>query len=810
MSEKSQSSGISRRSFVKTAGFAAGITGLVGAAGMTSVQEWFAPVTASAEDEEYIAYTFHQYHCGGMCPLKCTVRGGRLVLVEPNRCTDDRYETICLKGISEVQHIYGSGRAQVPLRRIGERGENKFEQISWDEALDEIVNAIKEIQQQHGKNSVLVTLADEAGAYTGNMLQAILGAQGRGKTGIDVGYGNGFDPAIGLGGGYATSSAEARDWVDSKLVLTVGSNFCESSLPNARAFFEAKEAGARMVTVDPHFSTTACKSDEWVPIEPGTDPALFLGMVSHILNQKLYDEAFMKAHTAFPFLVDIETGKLVRDHEPQMVTGKDGKEVPEDGIADPYFVIDETTGEVVAYQSTNSAALSGTTIYEGREVCTVFDLLVDKQKPYTTEWASQVTTIPAHKIEELAEQYASGPSALALGWGGGDKMSNADVAGHACAIMVALTGNIGRPGAAAGVFVGGAFGSGYAAKFGAWKLPEQYVAAKQEMASYDMRTKQNSVRAVISFGDDLAQHYGNMGKSEEWYRSLDLVVMLDPYYTESCKWADYVLPLTTRFENDADYGDVRTGYNNIVMQNKVIDPLFEAKTDFWVQREICKRLGCADILPSSPEEFVNRKLSDSEDPYVSRLTPETINNFNGVYPCEGIEEPKRNFVDYKFLTSSKRMDVYYENMLPYGQELPAWVPCSEATNDNPLREKYPLQLANVRTRFHIHNQFNDSVWMQELYTSTVDMNPIDMKARGLSTGDAVTIRNDRGSVKVRIHGNEAIRPGSARLYEGATSDFTLEGNMQSLTNDATEARGYDQLAGPVTPFSDTLVEVQQA
>ena len=70
----------------------------------------------------------------------------------------------------------------------------------------------------------------------------------------DVGIGNGLDPAIGFGGGYAMATCEARDWVNSKLVLNVGSNFLESSLPNVRLFFEAKEAGTRMVTVDPHFS----------------------------------------------------------------------------------------------------------------------------------------------------------------------------------------------------------------------------------------------------------------------------------------------------------------------------------------------------------------------------------------------------------------------------------------------------------------------------------------------------------------------------------------------------------------------------
>ena len=71
-----------------------------------------------------------------------------------------------------------------------------------------------------------------------------------------------------------------------------------------RLFFEAKEAGSRMVTVDPHLSTTAGKSDQWVPFTPGTDGAFFLGMASVILDEQLYDEDFVLNHTSLPFLVD--------------------------------------------------------------------------------------------------------------------------------------------------------------------------------------------------------------------------------------------------------------------------------------------------------------------------------------------------------------------------------------------------------------------------------------------------------------------------------------------------------------------------
>lgn len=793
---------VSRRNFLKGAGAATAALAVTGgAAGMFSAEGWLKEAQAAQGASEYQACTYHQGHCGGMCPLKCTVRDGRLVMVEPNSCVDDRYETICLKGISEVQHIYSEHRIQTPLRRVGERGSSEFEPISWDEAYDEIVERISELQREHGKDCVMVGATTEASFP---FLAAMLGAQTGGMGGIDNGTGNGLDPAIGHGGGYAYATGEARDWVNSRMVLTVGSNFCESTLPQVRLFFEAKEAGARMVTVDPHFSTTASKSDEWIPIEPGTDAALFLGMATAIIDNGWFDEAFMAEHTSFPFLVNTETGKLLRDHEVDPAA-----EEPETGAENPFFVWDAATGAAVAYHAASAPALEGTFDIDGAKYATVFSLLKEKQSRYSVEQASETTGIPAERIVQLAEEYASGPSSIALGWGGNDKLSNADIAGHAVAVVAALTGNICKPGANVGVFVGGAW-NGYTAALASWPLPADMKTATDEMASYDMRTNPNKVRAFICCGDFIQQHYANMNVTTEWARGLDFIVSIDPYFTEGAKWADIVLPATTRFENDEEIGNLKVGYNQLVLQNKIIDPLFEAKTDFRIQKELAERLGVADALPATSREWVDAMLAQSEDPYLSSLTVDAINESNGVYPIEGIEKPRQAFADLKFATASTRMDVYYDDLVEFGQALPSYEDPSEAYRGNPLRDKYPLQMSNVRTRFRIHNQFADAAWIQQYYEPYIEVNPAELAARGIEADDTVEVFNDRGSFKCRVKGNPAIRPGSSRMYEGATADYLVEGNLQNTTNDTMIDRGYKLMTGPVIPFSDTLVEIKKA
>ena len=82
--------------------------------------------------------------------LKCTVRDGRLVMVEPRPNEDKRFQNVCLKGISEIQHIYGEARIQSPMRRVGERGSGEFEVISWDEAFETIAREFEACQSNYG------------------------------------------------------------------------------------------------------------------------------------------------------------------------------------------------------------------------------------------------------------------------------------------------------------------------------------------------------------------------------------------------------------------------------------------------------------------------------------------------------------------------------------------------------------------------------------------------------------------------------------------------------------------------------------
>ena len=805
--QQGSQSGLTRRSFLKGTAAAAGAIGLAGAASMTSTDGWLAPATAHAETDEKVGYTFHQNHCTGHCSLKCTVRDGRLAKIEPNDAKgyDKRYRIACARGISEVDHVYGKERIQTPLKRTGERGSGEFKAISWDEALDEIKKGIGDTWDKYGKSGVMVAGTSDVKVRYPHLKQ-IFQAQHDGRTGIDIGVGNGLGPMIGDSTSFVICTSEARDWARAKTVLLTSTNFLESSVPSAKTFFEAQDAGAHIISVDTHYTTTAGKADEWVPIEPGTDGALFLGMASSIIDNKWYDEPSMKTGTSFPYLVDVETGEMLRANMPAASAKETGEE-------NPFMVWNSATGSHGSYLEVSDPTLEGEYEINGRTYAPVFELLKRTQKDngYTLEWASEKTSIPADKIEDLARQYSQNtPATLSLGWGGSDKYMNSDIAGAAAGVLAALTGNYGKPGASVGVHVGGNY-CGWSAKLASWKLPEEYKQSKQEVPFYDMRYKDNNIHSCVILGDMFQQHLANMNSAKDWIKNLDFVMYIDMYHTESANWADIVLPACTKFETNDDVEALKVGYGHLLAQGKVLDPLFESKPDLEIERLLAKTMGIPeDVLPKTSHEFCDYQIANSTDKKIKGMTLEQLMENQNVLPLPGIDEIREEYASQVAKTLSGRFDVYQPSKVSFNQALPTYEDPIEVSKDNELRKKYPLQFYQARTKYQIHSMFVDAAWLHAFNEAHIEMNPIDMEARGIEPGDIVEAYNDRGSVQVPVVASEAVRPGSTRIFEGIWTKFMNKGNLQELTNDAMSPRDSVLQNGTSIPYQDTLVEVRKA
>lgn len=797
---------VSRRGFIKLGALGAGALGASKLSACAAVSD----SDESGAAVESVAYTYHPMNCGNRCSLKCTVRDGRLAHIQGNdwQGPESRFSICCFKGMSEIQHVYSPDRLQKPLKRTGARGEGAFEAISWDEALDTVATALKESNEKHGRGSILFAYSSSID-YPMPLLNQLLGAQTAHESGIDMGQGNGYDPAFG-DGAVGIINKEIYDWVNSRTILLVGSNVMETSLTEAQYLLDAKEEGARVIVVDPMQSATAAKADWWVPIEPGTDIALYLGMLSTILDKGWYKEDFMRSCTSLPFLVGSD-GKLLRDHAVEEVEDETGPR-SENGEENPFLVWDSVSRSVKPYNEEGViAALEGAFEYQGSKASPVFALLKESQKAYSAAWASELTGIPVDDIEEIARAYAlDSPSFLGLGFGTADKIQSADITGHTQALLAAVTGNVGEKGTGIGILYSVLASEGSSAELGGWALPEEFAATPLEMQAPLLRTEPNSVRVLVNHGNAPVQHFGNWNTTKAWLEKLDFIVTIDPYYCDSADWSDIVLPATTCFEMREECGNIQLSKNHVLIQQKVIEPLFDSKTDFEIEQELGARLGFSQYLPKGRVDLARTTLTSS-DPKLAGITYDSLMKNKALMRMNVSEEFFDVHAGQTYATPSGCIEVYRENVLAYGLALPRYEAPVETALDNPLRKKYPLKFWQTRRKYRVHSTFQNSTWIGQVFgTALLHMNPQEAAGRGLQDGDAVRVFNDRGSITATLMVDNALRPGSALIDDGPLMRDTGGESFQTLINDELIERGKDLVYGAPIPFYDTLVEVAKA
>lgn len=810
MSEtKSSSSGLSRRGFLKATGVAGAALGLAGLGGMASADGWLAPAAAQAEGGERVAHLCHQFHCLTGCNLKCTIRDERVSLIEPSDLAEETHRTICLRGINEVTHIYSQDRLQTPLKRVGERGEGKFEAISWDEAIKTVADAIKKSQKEYGENSVFIRKSTEA-SIGFDFISQLLHADQGGNWGLDRGQANGQTPAFGAYSYCPTRSI--FEFADAATIIELGHNPLESAITWSRALMDAKEAGTYIVAIDPRFSGTASKANQWLPVLPGTDSALIQGMIRAIIDNRWYDREFLLANTSASFLVDRKSGKNYRSKD---VMCPNPAVVSKQPTGAPY-VWDERTQSAKLYtEAGTKPALEGTWVIGGREYSTEFTLLKEWISQYSIDWAAETSGIDAETIVDLADRYANnGPAIIDYGLGGPDKYTNADVLGHSTSILTAITGNYGRKGSGLG-FYGGVGSDDPGATLNPWPLPEGSGYGDSGIGMYDMPYVENNIHVALTFGDAFTLEAAAANDMLEWVKKLDFFAIVDIYHSSAVDYADIVLPACTKFECEENVKQLRASYGHVMLANGMVKPLFESKSDLQIERLLLAEWGLDKHLPATYEELARYNLDgvDKIDPNMKGITYDALLEQGGcmALPGTGPDWRPDGSADQVYGTPSTKIELYFENLYEQGHQFPTYEEPSEACESNPAKETYPLYFTQGKSRYRIHAYYTASSWFQEDFYPYVNISPTDAAARGIATDDDVKVFNDRGFFVCKAKVNPSLQPGVLFMAETTYTRYYQEGFLQNVTNSTRNERCYDvTYHGPQIPYNDTLVQVAKA
>lgn len=726
-------------------------------------------------------------HCGDSCGILAHVKDGVLTKVEPAEFPEPGYRFACRGSLCSPRVVYHPDRLKYPLKRTGKRGEGKWQRITWDEALDTIASRLKDIAAKYGPESVAylnggITLP-AGGVFIGQRFASVSGATWVSPQACAMAAQICADT---LSTGVRFSDPYHCDHENPGLFVYWGSNVVASfPMRYRRRVRPARERGAKVVVINPLFTATAAKADQWIPIRPGTDTALALGMINVVVSEGLCDEAFLIKHTVGPFLVRSDNGLFMRG------------ELSSGDSTGKYMVWDTKTNTPQAYDTPEAApALRGSYRVDGIECKPAFQLLAELVEQYPLDKVSEITEIAPDVIRNLALDYTTlGPVVSERGMSL-NRTFYGDLTYRAITTLAAVTGNL-RLKRPERDFFG-------ALNWGDFMFPggRRYnkVTSSQFYENH-LTGKPYPIKALWVSTHNPANSHPNRNNFKELMLSMDFNVVVDLFISATAEYADIVLPGCTAFECtnvSMPYSTFMGGFSYVQMQPKVIEPYYESKSDLEIYTELAQRMGFGEFFDKSAEQYIEMLLS-SGHPSLEGITLEKIR--------ETPMNPKPCSVP-ALSTPSGRIEFYVEKLKDFGQELPVYMEPPESPRQ-PLAQKYPLTLLQTHARHRHHSHFGNVDWLKELDPEPVlEMNPIDAERRGIQDGDMIVTFNDRGRVKLKAMIHEGVRPGVVTLSEGWQPNEFAEGSHQELTGPPVN-RAQQAIFESVGHIQGVLVEVRK-
>ncbi|MFC1823525.1 molybdopterin-dependent oxidoreductase [Thermodesulfobacteriota bacterium] len=717
------------------------------------------------------------------CGFLAHVKDGVLVKFEPVDFPTPGLRHICTRGLSSIKLAYHPDRLKYPLKRIGKRGEGKWERISWEEAYRTISSKFKEIGEKYGYESLAFPTGGNAPMMS-IYLKLAAALQG---TWVNVmGFGDTAGPCGDfLSYGVMHGLEYTTHFEDPAMVVIWGANLVETYPLVWRKINRTKERGTRLVVIDPRFTSTASKADDYISIRPGTDVALSLGMMNVIMERGLTDDAFINRYTVGPFLVRKDNGMFLRE-----------KDIAPEG-SEKYIVWDLQANNPRIYDEAGFIpALTGVYHIHDIECRPAFQLLLELAQQYPLEKASEITGVPQKVIERLAAEHATlKPIAAYRGWGV-QRTFHGDLTWRSITTLSAITGNIKPESAREFKLNRGGFISVKGRRFKRMPIMKMYEAV--------MTGKPYPIKALWIAGTNLLNQIpDNNIVISELVPSLDFIVVADMFMNLSAQYADIVLPVCSSYEHLNLVTPVDPVIPYMQIQQKVIEPLYESKPDFTIVSELGSRMGFEEQFDINEEEGIELLLN-SGHPSVKGISLETLKE--GPVKLPDYEIPVKVPA---FRTPSGRIEFYSEAMIQFEQELPVYKEPLESGR-RPLAEQYPLVCLSTHTKYRFHSTLANVSLSRELDPEPlVEMNPVDAEKRSIQDGDNVLVFNDRGNCRLKAKIHNGIRAGVVNINQGWWPEDYAEGTHQALTHAAVNP-AQEVSFEPNAALYDVLVEVKKA
>ena len=526
--------GYTRREFIKIGAMGASVAAL----GSGLVTGWWgldSPAIADPGTDGEVVPTFCEL-CFWKCGILAHVKDGKVTKITGNPSHPLSRGRLCPRGAGGTGLLYDPDRLQKPLIRVNKRGEDVFEAVSWDIALDHVAENLSKIKDKYGPEA----LALFSHGFGGSWFKKLVKGFGTNNIGAPS-YAQCRGPreaAFSLTYGAGLGSPEPLDIENTRCLTLIGAHLGEN-MHNTQVqdMANAIGKGAELVVIDPRFSVAAGKARYWLPIKPGTDTALLLAWMNVIITERRYDAEYVAAHTSGFEALE----RHVADKTPEWA-------YPLTGIRPE--LIRESARFVSSFRPASLIHPGRHTTWYGndtqrlRSVAILSALLgswgrrggyISYSKMDLPDWS---TPKPAHTPRELPD----------------------------------------KP------------------KEGGYPMAEESLASGLRAASFPGKAAYD-IKAWLVYGTNLLQSLPDPRETIAAIQNLDFIVSVDVLPAEITGWSDVVLPESTYLERDDDLWAAPYKQPFIAIRQAVVEPMYDSKPGWWIAKELGKRLGIADQFP---------------------------------------------------------------------------------------------------------------------------------------------------------------------------------------------------------------------
>ncbi|MDD5806711.1 MAG: molybdopterin-dependent oxidoreductase [Eggerthellales bacterium] len=768
MSVNSNEKTVSRRKFVQGTFATAAAVGAGSALfGCSSGDTDQGGEPAAEPVNEEIHWCQCNVNCGGSCVFQWHSIDGKIQYMESDNTGDADFQArACLRGRSMRRWVNHEQRLLYPMKRVGKRGEGKFQQISWDEAIETIGSEMKRIYETYGAAATNFQYASGMQSGNGrNPLRRLMGLMG-GWLGGRYDYSTHMMSAAMpymFGSGYsaydnvnASSFSEAAK--NSDLVVMFGNSPAETRMGGASPvwdFVKVREGvesrGGKIIQIDYRLNETASgHADEWVPIRSGTDAALVAGIAHEWIANGQVDKEFLDTYCV----------------------GYDDDTMPE-----------SAKGQGKSYKD----YVMGTGA-DGTEK--------------TPEWAAQITGVPAAKIRELAETIAAAQAPFIVqGWGP-QRHTNGEETARAISVLPCLIGKIGLPGTNTGqreaepaIYLVGSipFQNPCEVSIPVYEwLNAVDHGADMTPANSDVRgadNLENGIKLIVNYGGNcLTNQHSDINKVHEILSDeskCEFIVVVDTVMTDSARYADILLPDAMR----AEVNEVRSqGYGDYIISVSVGTPAQEAPGEcrniYDVCTDLAEYLGIKDEFTEGKTYdewiqgiFESNGAADAGFDLPDYETMKTQGIFKAEHPSAiGLEAFRNDPVANPLGTPSGKIEIYSETLdalndtweLEPGEKIYAlpeyhagFQGYGEAT------EEFPLYGTSFHHKSRIHSSYGFIEDLEQVARQRAWINTETAKGYGVANGDQIFVTSPAGKMRIEAYVTDRIVPGTVAIPQGA-------------------------------------------